>query len=144
MRALLDINFLIALIDPDHIFHQRAHGWWAANADQGWASCPLVENGVVRVMSSHAYSRRIQLNPAELIQLLQELSRSSKHEFWPDELSLRDKARFVSERIHGGQQLTDIYLLGLAALHRARLVTFDQAIPVSAVPSASPKNLVVV
>lgn len=26
MRHLLDINFLIALLDPDHAFHRRAHG----------------------------------------------------------------------------------------------------------------------
>ena len=144
MRALLDINLLIALIDPDHIFHRRAHAWWIANRNHGWASCPLTENGVVRVMSNPAYSRRMQLNPAELIELLGDFARRTGHEFWPDELSLRDRQHFIAERIHGTQQLTDIYLLGLATSHEARLVTFDQTIPLSAVVKAAPNNLAVV
>ena len=28
MRALLDINVLIALLDPDHSLHQRARDWF--------------------------------------------------------------------------------------------------------------------
>ena len=50
MRALLDVNLLIALLDPDQVFHERAHDWWEANRSAGWASCPLTENGVVRIM----------------------------------------------------------------------------------------------
>jgi uncharacterized protein len=144
VRALLDINFLIALLDPDHVFHERAHVWWAANAGEGWASCPLTENGVVRIMCHHGYSQRIHLLPSELIGLLERFGENSDHEFWPDELSLRDKSHFAADRIHGSRQVTDIYLLGLAASHAARLVSFDTSIPVSAVPRAKGRNLVVV
>src|SRR6266498_2543050 len=101
MRALLDINLLIALLDADHVFHQRAHVWWAANADSGWASCPLTENGVVRIMCNFGYSQRLQLVPSELIRLLDSFAANTDHEFWPDELSLRDKSHFIAERIHG-------------------------------------------
>src|SRR5258708_4200603 len=31
MRALLDVNVLIALMDEKHDFHERAHRWWQAN-----------------------------------------------------------------------------------------------------------------
>jgi toxin-antitoxin system PIN domain toxin len=144
VRALLDISFLIALLDADHVFHQRAHVWWAANADSGWASCPLTENGVVRIMCNRGYSQRIQLVPSELIRLLDSFAANTDHEFWPDELSLRDKSHFIAERIHGSRQVTDIYLLGLAASRGARLVSFDESIPLSAVAAAKSRNLVVV
>jgi uncharacterized protein len=144
VRALLDINFLIALLDADHVFHKRAHVWWAANADSGWASCPLTENGVVRIMCNRGYSQRIQLVPSELIRLLDSFAANTDHEFWPDELSLRDKSHFIAERIHGSRQVTDIYLLGLATSRGARLVSFDESIPLSAVTAAKSRNLAVV
>jgi toxin-antitoxin system PIN domain toxin len=144
VRALLDINFLIALLDADHVFHQRAHLWWAANADSGWASCPLTENGVVRIMCHRGYSQRIHLVPSELIRLLDSFAAKTDHEFWPDELSLRNKTHFAAERIHGSRQVTDIYLLGLATSRGARLVSFDESIPLSAVAAAKSRNLVVV
>ena len=144
MRALLDINLLIALLDADHVFHERAHVWWAANAENGWASCPLTENGVVRIMCHRGYSQRIHLVPSELIRLLVSFATKTDHEFWPAELSLRDKSHFAAERIHGSRQVTDIYLLGLATSHDARLVTFDESIPLSAVPASRSRNLAVV
>ena len=143
MRALLDINMLIALLDADHIFHERAHDWWAANAHRGWASCPLTENGVVRIMCNPGYSRKINLVPLELIRRLESFAANSNHEFWADDLSLRSEAHFVTDRIHGGRQVTDLYLLGLAVSHAARLVSFDESIPISAVLRAKSRNLVV-
>jgi toxin-antitoxin system PIN domain toxin len=144
VRALLDINVLIALLDADHVFHERAHTWWAENAEQGWASCPLTENGVVRVMSNPGYSKKLRLIPWDLVRRLDSFAARSDHEFWADNLSLRDKAHFVAERIHGSRQVTDVYLLGLAASHQARLVSFDESIPVSVAPHAKPRNLVVI
>ena len=144
MRALLDIDLLIALLDADHVFHERAHAWWAPNADRGWASCPLTENVVVRIMCNPGYSRKIRLAPSELIRRLASFAANSDHEFWVDDLSLRDKAHFVADRIHGSRQVTDIYLLGLAASHTAQLVSFDASIPVSTVPRAKSRNLVVI
>lgn len=144
MRALLDINVLIALLDADHVFHERAHTWWAASAEAGWASCPLTENGLVRIMCHPGYSERIRLTPSKLAGLLSDFAARSNHEFWPDDLSLRDTARFLTDRIHGGRQVTDIYLLGLATSHQGRLVTFDESIPLSAVSEAKSSNLLVI
>ena len=55
MRALLDINVLIALLDAQHVHHQQATRWMTENIDGGWASCPLTQNGVIRIMSQPAY-----------------------------------------------------------------------------------------
>jgi toxin-antitoxin system PIN domain toxin len=143
MRALLDVNVLIALLDPDHAFHDRAHNWWAANTKRGWASCPLTENGVVRIMSNPGYSRLATFSPGDLIGRLRQFTEKSNHEFWPDDISFRDKAIFSQEHIHSSRLLTDLYLLALATTRQGRLVTFDQGIPLSAVSGAKAANLCV-
>jgi toxin-antitoxin system PIN domain toxin len=143
MRALLDVNVLIALLDPDHAFHDRGHNWWAANAKHGWASCPLTENGVVRIMSNPGYSRHVTFTPGDLIGRLGQFAENSDHKFWSDDISFRDKAIFSTDRIHGSRSLTDLYLLALATEHQGRLVTFDRGIPLSAVSLAKPENLCV-
>jgi len=143
MRALLDVNVIIALLDPDHAFHERAHEWWAANTKEGWASCPLTENGVVRIMSNPAYSQIARFTPGDLIDRLRQFTSQSNHEFWADEISLRDENFFVAKYIHSSRHLTDLYLLALATKHRGRLATFDQGILLSAVCDAKPSNLCV-
>jgi len=144
MRALLDVNVVIALLDPDHAFHERAHEWWAGNAKSGWASCPITENGVVRVMSNPAYSRGAQFTPSDLIARLRTFSNQTDHQFWPDDVTLRDESTFLAERIHGPRQVTDLYLLALAVRKKARFATFDDGIPISAVRTAKPGNLDVI
>ena len=141
MRSLLDINVLIALLDQDHAFHARAHAWWRKDQPQ-WASCPLTENGVVRIMASPGYSRVRQFTVSEL--LLQTFTAGTKHAFWPDSVSILDATRFDHGRILLSKTLTDIYLLSLAVEKSGRLVTFDQGIEASAVARATPKNLLVV
>lgn len=143
MRALLDVNVLIALLDASHAFHRRSHEWWAKNSTRGWASCPLVENGVVRIMVNPAYSTARRFHAKEIIGALSEFVGATDHEFWPDSLTLRDSKSFIPDRIHSGRQLTDIYLLALASRHGGVLATFDQGIPLSSVKTAKPLNLVV-
>jgi len=143
MRALLDINVVIALLDPDHTLHNQAHQWWAANHKSGWASCPLSENGVVRIMANPAYSKKVHFSPPDLISRLHTFASGTDHEFWPDEVSLRDQKVFVIERLLSSRQLTDVYLLALAAQRRGRLATFDQSVSLPAVRIAKPENLCV-
>jgi len=141
VRALLDVNVVIALLDPDHAFHERAHEWWAKHAEAGWASCPIVENGVVRIMSNPGYSQKARFAPGDLISRLEQFASQTDHEFWPDDLSLRDEKVFATERMHSSRLLTDLYLLALAVKQGGRLATFDQGIPVTAVKQAKSGNL---
>ena len=53
--ALLDVNVLVALFDPDHVHHDLAHDWFADHRSRGWATCPITENGVIRVLANPAY-----------------------------------------------------------------------------------------
>jgi toxin-antitoxin system PIN domain toxin len=143
MRALLDVNVLIALLDGSHAFHGKAHAWWAVHSADGWASCPLTENAVIRIMCHPSYSATRRFIAAEIIAALEAFALGTDHRFWHDSLSFRDAALFDPTRIHGPKQLTDLYLLGLAVANGGRLATFDQAIPLSVVKGAAPVNFMV-
>jgi uncharacterized protein len=93
---------------------------------------------------SRAVHPRRQRTAGELIARLRTFVAHTDHEFWPDEVSIRDATALIADRIHGGRQATDLYLLALAVRHRGRLATFDQSIPISAVPAATSANVVVV
>ncbi len=139
--ALLDVNVLVALFDPDHVHHEAAHGWFGAEKPAGWATCPLTENGLIRVLSNPAYSTAPG-RPADLADRLRAFRSSGHHAFWPDDASLCDSRVFTLSVGH--RQLTDVYLLGLARAHGGRLATFDRSIPLKAVRGAGPEHLVVI
>ena len=141
MRSLLDVNVLIALFDADHALHGAAVKWFAEQARAGWASCPLTQNGCMRVMSQARYANPLPINA--VAGKLREATADRHHEFWPDELSLLDQGAFDTTRIHGPKQLTDLYLLGLAVRRGGRLVTFDHALAADSVAGAQKKHLVV-
>jgi hypothetical protein len=139
MRALLDVNVLIALLDGSHLHHRTATDWLAENAHLGWASCPLTQNGCLRILSLPAYP-----NPQPAASVAQRLARAvadASHAFWPDHFSLLDAGRLRWDRVLGSRQITDCYLLALAAAHDGRLVTFDRGIPLAAVPGAAAHHL---
>jgi uncharacterized protein len=113
-----------------------------ANAREGWASCPLTQNGCIRIMSQPNYPNALAL--ADALSMLRTSCRHPSHEFWPDDLSLIDDKRFAHGRMHGHRQLTDLYLLALAVAHDGCLVTFDAQIPLSAVRGAGPDHLLAI
>jgi uncharacterized protein len=121
---LLDANMLIALLDPLHLFHDAAHRWWAQNEPRQWASCPLTENAFVRICSHPRYGNRPG-NASVVAGLLRQFISLGNHRFWPDQLSLLDAAHFDLEQISHPGELTDVYLLALAASNNAHLATLD-------------------
>lgn len=141
MRALLDISFLLALLDRDHIEHERGREWFEREVEHGWASCAITQNGCIRILSQPGYPSPV--TPGRAIQLLSSATSTPYHEYWRSDISILNETKFDHSRIHGPRQITDAYLLALAAEHGGRLVTFDQAIALSAVRTASPSNLVV-
>ena len=141
MIALLDINVLIALFDAAHIHHKAAHAWITKNRSAGWATCPITQNGCARVMSQPNYPG--QLPVGEILRRLAVAVSAADHVFWSDSISLCDRSYFDLGRMLTSKSLTEVYLLGLAMERGGRLVTFDRAIPVSAVPAAKPKDLLV-
>ena len=138
--ALLDVNALVALFDPDHVHHEAAHEWFAANREGGWATCPLTENGLVRILSNAAYTG-VHESPRATRERLVAFCESGQHVFWPDDVSLRDGRLFKRTATLTHRQVTDVYLLGLARHKGGRLATFDRRIPVTAVAGAEHGHL---
>lgn len=142
MRALLDVNVLLARFDQDHIHHDQARSWLNTNREYGWASCPLTQNGFVRIRTQAGYRRRITI--AEAAGILNAQTELADHQLWPDDISISDPQIFDHSRILGPNQITDLYLLALAVKHEGRLVTFDRGIPLAVVRGAEARHLVVI
>jgi len=140
--ALLDVNVLVALFDPDHVHHDVAHDWFAHHRTRGWATCPLTENGFIRTAVALSKARA-PLGASELADRLRSFTASGFHAFWPDDLRLLDEDLFDLDGVFGHHQLTDIYLLGLAVRHKGVLATFDRKIPCAAVKGATAAHLAV-
>ncbi|MGB3184569.1 MAG: TA system VapC family ribonuclease toxin [Ornithinimicrobium sp.] len=140
-RALLDVNVLLALLDSDHAHHVVAQDWLRDNLTDGWASCPITENGFVRILSQPRYPSPI--SPGEAMSLLTRACGTQHHQFWPCDLSALDQGVVDSSKIHGSKHVTDSYLLALAVRHAGVFVTFDRAIPTTAVRRATPEHLVI-
>jgi toxin-antitoxin system PIN domain toxin len=141
MRSLLDINVLISLFDPDHPAHTGARKWLAVNAEAGWASCPITQNGVLRIMSQPAYPNPVPLDA--LMERLHEATEHPSHQFWPDDISLLDRDLIEQGGMLGPKQVTDVYLLALAVARKGCFVTFDRSVPLNLVRGAHKRDLVV-
>ena len=141
--ALLDVNVLIALFDPDHIHHDLAHDWFADHRDAGWATCPITENGLVRVLAHPRYGAEVSGVP-DLIERLRTFRASGHHQFWPDQVSLCDGKLVKAASARGHAHVTDIYLVGLAVRKGGRLATFDRTIPIGCVRGATKETLQVI
>ena len=123
MRALLDVNVLIALLDAGHIHHQRARQWLEQEIENGWVSCPLTQNGCLRIMSQPSYPQALPLQA--VAQRLSQAFAHPRHTFIADDYSLLDAGQLNWNHLLGHRQVTDCYLLGLAVRHQCRFVTFD-------------------
>jgi len=140
--SLLDVNVMVALFDANHIHHEIAHDWFADSRADGWATCPVTENGFVRVLTNPATG--LGLRPVELVERLRLFCASGHHVFWPVAVSLRDKTLFNPSFVQGHRQVTDVYLLGLAKKMSGRLATFDRTIPLGAIVGAKRDLIAVV
>ena len=139
MRALLDVNVLIALLDAAHIHHQRASQWLEQSLHHGWASCPLTQNGCLRIMAQPAYPLALPL--AAVAQRLGQAAATPAHLFIADDYSLLDADSLHWPQLLGHRQVTDAYLLGLAVRHACRFVSFDARVNLAAVPGAKAEHL---
>ncbi len=142
MRALLDINVLIALLDSDHVDHERVRRWVDAEIVHGWASCAITQNGLVRIISQPRYPSPV--SPSQAIAKLARAAETEYHEYWSCSVSLLDDELIDRSRLHGHRQVTDAYLLALATANGGRFATLDQSIPIDSVRHASARNLTLI
>jgi toxin-antitoxin system PIN domain toxin len=110
---LLDANVLIALVIDDHLHHGQA------SSRTGFATCPITQGSLMRLLIREGQTAELARS------VLQEITSSPRHEFWPDNASHHD---IPVAGIVGHRQVTDAYLAHLARSYSARLATFDQAL----------------
>lgn len=127
---LLDVNVLLALTEPRHVHHEAAHIWFAEKGAGAWATCPLTENGFVRIASHPNYPNRPG-DVAVVLGLLDGLCQAEGHRFWTQDISIRDILN--PDVVVSHSHVTDVYLLGLADQKNGVLATLDQRLPVDKV-----------
>ena len=132
MTYLLDVNVLIALVDPRHVFHDTANDWFQREAAESWATCPITENGLVRIVGNSRYRNPVG-PPSEVIRILELLRDMPGHVFWQDAISLADDRLFDPSALTAPEQITDAYLLALAVSNGGRLATLDRRLSPDAV-----------
>ncbi len=138
---LLDVNFLVALAWPNHIAHERAVSWFLENADTPFATCPITEAGFIRIsMNPLIVTEHTTLKT--VLGMLGLYQSRYKHVFWPDDLGVAD-AFTMFKNISGHRQITDAYLVSLAASHGGRLVTFDSGVTAITPPDLAGNLLLV-
>jgi len=139
---LLDVNVLIALIDPSHISHEHALRWFDRVGQKRWATCAITENGVIRIVGGGQYPNSPG-TVANVVGLMKEFASLPGHVFWPDDVSLLDSPRVDASRLLTASQVTDSYLLALAQAHGGKLATLDRRLIVDAVSDGA-KSLTII
>jgi toxin-antitoxin system PIN domain toxin len=134
---LLDVNVLVSLLDSAHTHHAPAVAWFRrVAAVEGWATCPITENGLIRVVSQVSYPN-LRLTPSMAAESLAKFTSSfSVHQFWADGLRMIDQSVFDLTILTGSRQITDVYLAGLAHRNGGRLTTIDGGVGWRAVRGA--------
>jgi len=140
LRYLLDVNVWIALLDEAHVHHSHALAFMTSPALK-IASCPLVENGVIRILNLPGYSKFGPVGFNKVSRKLRDICADMDHEFWPDSVSLRTVGMIDWSRVLGHNQITDSYLLALVKANQGCLVTLDHRVTLSTVVGAAAQNI---
>jgi uncharacterized protein len=123
-RYLLDVNVLISLIDPAHVQHDQVHEWFGRVGQKAFATCPITENGLLRIVGHPKY-----LNspgpPSTVVAALAAIRRLPGHAFWPDSISIVDGKLVNPDLLSSHSRVTDSYLLALARANKGKLATMD-------------------
>lgn len=131
MIALLDVNVLVAIAWPEHMFHEVAIKWFEGRAEQGWATCSVTEAGFLRI-SANAKVVRDPVRPIDSAALLKELAKVGTHHFWVDDIEIATSEYMPLDRLVGYRQVADAHLLAVSRRHGGSLATLDRGVVVLA------------
>jgi toxin-antitoxin system PIN domain toxin len=139
MRALLDVNALIALLDEEHVHHDAILEWLnqPENLPHGFATCAITQLGLIRVMSSKGYFKPVPGHEAAT-----QLGRMTRkgHQYLSMPAPTSGAIRWKDVK---SASSTDALLLSTAVAYDCRLVTFDAGIALNYVSGAETGHLVV-
>lgn len=117
---LLEANVLIALGDETNTGYSRATAWFKQGT-VAFATCPITQGGLLRHYMR--VSKRPSIQDAK--RLLASFTSLPHHHFWPDDI---DYDHIPTRGVIGHRQVTDAYLVALAAKHQGILATMDQGL----------------
>lgn len=125
MRTLLlDANVLLALAWPNHPFHRRALGRIDLRGEVRWGTCLLTQVAFVRLSSNPAAIPGAK-SPAAAGQMLQTMMQDADHVFLEARKSRQSQLGVLLQRCQGHNQVNDAFLIWLASIHGATVLTFD-------------------
>jgi toxin-antitoxin system PIN domain toxin len=139
---LLDVSLLIALLDQNHVHHEVARRWFGRVGKHGWATCPITENGFLRILSSASYPIAFE-SPDSVFGLLREFCLQKGHHFWPDDFSLLDVSEDFSSESISSRDITDFYLLALAVRNKGKFATLDGHVPADLIAGGAESLLLI-
>lgn len=142
MTFLLDVNIAIAVIDEKHVDHVVALDWFEREGRHDWATCPIVQNGVVRIIGNPRYANSLG-SPSAVTSHLREWTQSPANSFWADDISILGGGLIDPKRILTHKQVTDTYLLALAVKNGGRLATMDRRLSADAVTGGKAALLII-
>jgi toxin-antitoxin system PIN domain toxin len=130
---LLDVNVLVAILDPQHVSHSVCLRWFLRNSAKGWATCPLTENGLVRVLIQPAVGLG-RFRASDVLDLIADFRRHKHHVWLLDDVSLCDEDRRFTDRISRPDHVSDAYLLSLCRRSGLKLATQDHKLEPALAP----------
>lgn len=126
MIYLIDVNLFYAFHIPPHTHYQRSQTWFRQHLSEQFATCSISEMGLIRLLMSNVDG--IQYEYDEAVMAVEGFRKRPQHLYWSEMPNLDKLIRPVAHRLQGHRQITDAYLLGLAAHHNAKLATLDKAL----------------
>src|SRR5262249_27040502 len=116
VTLLLDANVLIALVVQDHVHHDAAEDWLAGTTG-AFASCPLTQGSLVRLLLREGQT------VSTVTAVVQALIHHARHEFWADDISYSDVSM---HGVVGHRQVRAPSRAPLARSAGAALPSFDK------------------
>lgn len=129
--AVPDVNVLVALTNPSHVFHRESHRW--LDDVERFATTPLTECGLLRMLLNPAVTGQA-VAPERALAVLAGVRADTRAGFLPDDSTLADAA-VETTGLAGHKQVTDWHLLNLATRHDGVLVTFDRKLARAVLPA---------
>lgn len=121
---LLDVNLVLALLDQAHVHNEAAEQWFSTPGLQ-CALCAFTEAGVLRFLTR---PKTGDMSMEQVTAMLERLKIQPGFRYQPITADWQTLTKPFSRRVHGHNQVTDAYLLGLAVREGLVLTTFDKAI----------------
>jgi len=123
---LLDVNVWLALVDENHVHHERALAYWQDQSVREIAFCRVTMLAFLR-LSTHPRVLSRLLAVDEAWEIYQRYRTEAHVGFVGDSPEIDIMFRPLSRQTNSSHHLwTDCYFAALARCNQCRLVSFDQ------------------